>query len=257
MAVEFQDQIKAYDNRRDYIVPGNKEETIDFSVHHLITTGNQAIEDHGYFTLALSGGSTPKAIFQKLSQEKYKDQVDWSKVLLFWSDERAVGPEDDQSNYKMAFTNGMEKLPLNKENIFRMKADLDPEFHAKDYEKILDQKLHMGRFDMVMLGMGDDGHTASLFPKTHALHAPEKKVASNFIPKLDAWRMTLTFPCINDSEVIAIYVLGKNKSETVKKVFTAPHEPDKYPVQNIGTPGHKALWIMDKDAACMLNNKSS
>ncbi|MCP5507552.1 MAG: 6-phosphogluconolactonase [Chlamydiales bacterium] len=221
---------------------------------HFIECANIAIDDHGYFAVALSGGSTPKAIFHGLSSPAFRDQVDWSRVVLFWSDERCVPPDHSDSNYHMAMEAGFSTLPIPIENIFRMKGEDDPEESALKYEKIIADKLGGAPLDLVMLGMGSDGHTASLFPKTHGLHPAKDRLAiANYIPQLDTWRLTLTFRCINEADYIAIYVLGTQKAEMVKKVFNGTFDPDIYPVQNIGTARNHALWIMDDDAAALLS----
>jgi len=244
--------IHAFDDKRNIAIPGNMDETLNFCVNHFIQAAKESIDDHGYFAVALSGGSTPKAIFQSLAHEKNRTLVDWNRVMLFWSDERCVPPEDPQSNYRMAMESGFVHLPIPLENIHRMKGEEDPEENARLYELLINDKLSEEPFDLVMLGMGNDGHTASLFPKTHGLHAPGRLVITNYIPQLDTWRITLTYSCINQAHRIAIYVLGDNKAEIVREVLTSKYDPDTYPVQKVGTPTHKALWIMDTGAARLL-----
>lgn len=243
--------IKMLDDRREIAVPGNYEETIRFSAEYFIHLAHHALNSHGYFAVALSGGSTPKAIFNLLCSPLYKDKLDWSKVKIFWSDERSVSPDDPESNYYMAMKAGFSSLPLKEENIFRMPADEeDIEQAAEKYEKLILKNVPNGKFDLVMLGMGDDGHTASLFPKTHGLHVESKRlVIANFIPQKDTWRMTLTFDAIDQAHHSVIYVIGKSKAKMVKEVLTSSYEPDLYPVQRVGTRTHKALWILDNEAA--------
>jgi len=244
--------IKAFDDRRDLAMPGNKTETVNYCILHFINLANASIEKNGYFSVALSGGSTPKAIFEGLITDKNLDAVDWSKVLLFWSDERCVAPDNPDSNYHMAMEAGFTHLPIPLENIHRMKAEEDPKTGALEYERILDEKLLGQPFDLVMLGMGGDGHTASLFPKTHGLYASKRQVIANFIPQMDVWRMTLTYECINSAKNIVIYVIGDSKAEMVNKIFTGNYLPDVLPIQRVGTQAHKALWILDRGAAKLL-----
>ncbi|MEC7839113.1 MAG: 6-phosphogluconolactonase [Chlamydiota bacterium] len=244
--------IKPYDDRRNIAVPGNSNVTTEYCINHFIETAKKCIQDRGYFAVALSGGSTPKAIFKGLARKENHDIIDWSRVLLFWSDERCVSPNSPESNYHMAMEAGFTHLPIPLENIHRMKAEEDPENNAIAYEQLMEEKLNGEPFDLVMLGMGNDGHTASLFPKTHGLHAPEKKVIANFLPQMDVWRMTLTYECINAAREIVIYVLGESKAEMVNKVFTGSYLPDEFPIQRIGTQNHKALWILDEAAAKLL-----
>lgn len=244
--------IKRFDERRDIVIGGSVKETIDFCIEHFLRVGNKAIADHGFFSVALSGGSTPKAIFEGLCQPYNKDRIDWTKVLLFWGDERAVLPTDADSNYRMAMEAGLKHLPISKDHIFRMEAETDIEKNALEYEQTIREILPSNSFDLVMLGMGDDGHTASLFPYTHALKTSGRLVVGNYIPEKDTWRMTLTFECINQAKNIVIYVLGKNKASMVKQVFTSLYDPTVLPIQQVGTAKHKALWILDGDAAAQL-----
>lgn len=244
--------IESFDARRDIAILPSKEEAVKFATEHFIECANKAISLHGYFAVALSGGSTPKAIYQALAREENRDRIDWGKVLLFWSDERCVPPDHPDSNYKMAMDDGLGSLDIPKEHIFRMKGELHPEESAKEYDLLLNEEVPNERFDLIMLGMGEDGHTASLFPKTHALHTTGRYVTANFVPQMDTWRLTFTYDCINSAENIAIYVLGEKKADIVDKVLNGEHNPDTYPIQNVGTEKRHALWIFDKGAASSL-----
>lgn len=248
--MDWKKLVQGYDEQREIVIPGDEKATLQFCVNHFIEIANQAIEQQSYFAVALSGGSTPKNIFIGLASQQNRKAIDWSKVLVFWSDERSVPPDHPESNYHMAMEAGFKTLPLKSDQIFRMKAEEDIEEQAKEYERLILEKIPSKTFDLVMLGMGEDGHTASLFPKTHALHvSPPRLVVANYIPQKNTWRMTLTYECINSSMHIAIYVIGKNKAEMVKRVFTSPYNPDELPIQKVGTPQHRALWILDKGAA--------
>lgn len=258
MAQAWKETITSFDDRRDIIIPGNAEETITFCAEHFIAIAQNAIAEHGIFSVALSGGSTPKAIYQLLASPKFRPRLDWSHVQLFWSDERCVPLNDPESNYHMAMDAGFASLPIPKQNIFPMPVDNpDLEAAAKNYEELIIEKVPNAVFDLVMLGMGEDGHTASLFPKTHGLHPGNRLAIANFIPQKDIWRMTLTFECINQAHEIAIYVLGKSKAKMLKHILTAPFEPDMLPVQAIGTRTHKALWIADTESTSELYQNSS
>jgi 6-phosphogluconolactonase len=234
--------IKSFDGRRDLALFDNTELALAFAIDHWIKCAEKEIQQKGRFTVALSGGSTPNVIYQKLSE--LPECLDWSKVWLFWSDERSVPATHPDSNYHMAMQNGLAKLPC--KHIFRMKAELDIHEEARNYEALLKQHLGHELFDLVMLGVGEDGHTASLFPNTSALKETDHLVVANYVPEKQTWRMTLTFPCINKSKHTVLYVLGSSKQEIVKKIFTSSHV---FPSSNIGTTTHKALWIMDKSAA--------
>lgn len=248
----WKSKIQGFDDRRDLVIPGSYDKTIQYCVEQFIEIANISIKEHGYFAVALSGGSTPKAIYQALSSQKNKNKIDWSQVLLFWSDERNVPPTDKESNYHMAMEAGFSSLPLKPENVFGMKVENNIENNAFEYEQKIKDHLPNGVFDAILLGMGEDGHTASLFPKTHALKVENRLVTPNFIPQKDTWRMTLTFDCINKAHHILLYVLGKDKAQMVARVLTTSYEPDELPVQKIGTPSHRALWILDQDSSALL-----
>ncbi len=244
---------KFFDDRRDLIVPGNAEETLIFCAEQFLYIGNSAIKENGAFYVALSGGSTPKALFQLLASPAYRSKIDWSNTVLFWSDERNVLPEDSQSNYKMAMDSGLATLQIPEKNIHRMPAEgIEIEEAAKAYEMLIQKVVPNGAFDLVMLGMGEDGHTASLFPKTHGLHTENRLAISNFVPQLNTWRMSLTYECINAAHNISIYIIGKSKALMLKHVLCSPADFDELPIQKIGTRQHKALWIADSDAASEL-----
>lgn len=219
------------------------KEAVDYAVEDLVEKGREAIRSRGIFSIALSGGQTPQSIFKELAKH-HAHSLDWSKVLIFWSDERSVPPQHPDSNYYNAMQSGLQELPLKKENIFRMVAEMDIEENALAYEKLIDSKIPLGIFDFVMLGMGEDGHTASLFPETNGLYSKDRLIIPNFVPKKSTWRMTMTFDCINQARYIAIYVIGPNKKEILSKVLEGPYLPDFLPIQKIGTPSSPAHWIV-------------
>jgi 6-phosphogluconolactonase len=202
---------------------------------------NEAINKRGAFYVALSGGSTPKNIYQRLAKE-YKDALDWKKVHLFWSDERCVPLDHPDSNYKMAMDCGFLTLPILKENIHPF---TDPD----DYERLLEKN----PFDLVLLGMGDDGHTASLFPKTHALHSGQSLAVKNFLPEKEVWRLTLTFKAINQARMLLVIITGKDKAKMLKQIMNGPQDPNTFPIQGIGKEGLIPLFLVDKEAASLLN----
>lgn len=229
------------DERRDLLRFEIEEEAIEFSVKHFIETAKRSIAQRGKFCVALSGGATPKAIYRELS--KRPSALDWSRVWLFWSDERSVLPTHQESNYRMAMEAGLASLPIRE--IFRMVAEENIAESARAYETLL----QANPLDMVMLGMGSDGHTASLFPDTEGVHEKSRLVIENFVPKLNSWRLSLTLPCINAAEVIAIYVMGVGKSEMVAKALGSD---ETIPSQRIGTKSRRALWIVDREAGKLL-----
>ncbi len=233
----------------ELLVPGDYDATLHFSAQHFITTSRDAIHDHGQFFVALSGGSTPKALYEILCQQDYSPEIEWDKVHLFWSDERSVPPTSPDSNYHMAMKAGFEKMLLSPGHIHRMVAEENIEENAKHYEAKILKILDGQSFDLVMLGMGEDGHTASLFPNTAGLKSQNRLVIANYVPQKETWRMTLTLDCINDAAETVFYVMGKSKAEMLSRIFST--EPS-LPCQLVGTPDHPALWIADEAASSLL-----
>ena len=229
-----------FDSRRELFIGKTTEEAVAFAVEHFLDTAKRAIQQRAKFVVALSGGSTPKEIYRRvvLAQD-----LDWTKVFLFWSDERAAPPDHLESNYHMAMEH-FGKVPVPKGQIFRMRAEENIERNAQDYQEKIERYAGKHLFDLVMLGVGEDGHTASLFPETDALLEESRLVVANYVPAKNMKRMTLTFPCINGSRKIAIYALGKSKREIVGKVLHAPILSP-YPASRVGTTERPALWILD------------
>lgn len=239
-----------WDDRRTLIVAGDQKASLLFCAEHFLKAYQESVLLHGSFFVALSGGSTPKAVFSLITNLPYSSKIDWSLVHLFWSDERAVPPDHPDSNFRMAMEAGFSQVGIPSSHIHRMVAEQDIETNAALYESFLRPHLHGKGFDLVLLGMGEDGHTASLFPNTEALHIKDRWVAANYIPQKNTWRMTLTFPCINASRHIAIYVLGESKQEMLKQIFTS--KKPVFPIEFVGTAEHKAIWIADQKAAALL-----
>lgn len=241
-----------FDERRTITIPGDVKATLQFSANHFIEAYKKAILQKNSFKVALSGGSNPKALFTLLTAPPYVQNIDWSKVHLFWSDERAVSAQDPDSNYHMAMESGFSKVGIPTTQIHRMIAEVSIEKQALAYEELLHKEIPKG-FDYLMLGMGEDGHTASLFPQTAGLSTLNRWVIANYIPQKNVWRMTLTFDCINSAQNIVLYVLGKSKQEKVLEIFS--QKSGIYPVERVGTNQHKALWILNDEAAHLLLKK--
>jgi len=232
--------------RRTLSLFPNENEAIDFCVKDFYALARQAIVERGIFTVALSGGSTPKNLYKALASSPLATSIDWNRVCLFWSDERAVPPDDPESNWGMAMQ-FFSKPPLALAQKFRMEADADSlDAAAVRYEKQIMSSCPEQRLDLIYLGMGDDGHTASLFPNTAALQEKKRLVVANFIPEKGVWRMTLTFPCINNARHIVILVFGEKKAAVLQEVF---NKPGVYPISEVGTNEVPALFVCDKAAA--------
>jgi 6-phosphogluconolactonase len=220
-----------------------------------------AVSERGAFSVALAGGSTPKLLYSLLATDSgLRAKVPWDKIQLFFGDERHVGPEDAQSNFKMASDTMISKAPVKAEQVHRMKGEYpDAEKAAREYEQEL--RAHFGlkegdlpRFDLVLVGMGDEGHCLSLFPGTKALHAPAGRiVVSNWVGKLFTDRITITAPVANNAANILFTVAGKEKASALKGVLEGPYEPEQLPSQLLQPTNGHLLWLVDEAAGNMLS----
>lgn len=233
--------INPFDNTREIAIV---DDPVSFATQYFLKLAKDAIVKRGLFTVALSGGSTPKALYNQL--KNYKDAIDWSKVYIFFSDERSVLPTDSESNFFMAMENGFSEIPVPTTQIFRMKAETNIREHAIEYESLIQKYVPNESFDLILLGMGDDGHTASLFPETSALKEKTRKVVENSVPQKSTVRMTFTFPLIENAQHVLFLATGEGKSEMVKKVLTDRKE--KYPAGLVTSSHNKVLWILDKNS---------
>jgi 6-phosphogluconolactonase len=221
------------------------DDPVAFALDYFLKVGQQSILKRGQFSVALSGGSTPKALYNKLKQ--CKDALDWNKVFVFFSDERSVPQTDSESNYKSAMDAGFSSLPIPPSHIFRMKAEEHIEENALIYAQLIKKYVPDQSFDLILLGMGDDGHTASLFPNTLALKEEIHLVVHNFVPQKNTMRMTFTFPLLRKGKHILFLATGLDKSHMVKEVFS--DKKTKYPAASVTSDHNKVLWVLDKNAA--------
>lgn len=202
---------------------------------NFVELSKKSIEKHDRFAVALSGGSSPKAIFNLLATQEYAEKIEWNKVYFFWVDERWVPLNDEKSNAKMTFEALLNHVPVNKDQIFPMYKDgIEPEDYAKEYEqKIRNVVGDEGVFDFILLGMGDDGHTASLFPGENILEENEKWVDAYYLKPQEMFRITLTAPIINKAENILVVAFGENKKHALNEVLSGEYNPKLYPLQLI------------------------
>jgi 6-phosphogluconolactonase len=208
---------------------------------------------------AFSGGSTPKAIFALLADpsHEYRAEVPWEKLEFFFVDERSVGPTDKDSNYGMAKAAMLDKVPLEESQIFRFEGELDPEQAAAKYESAIRAAFRLEgaeipQFDVISLGMGDDGHTASLFPHTAALHEVGRLAVANRVPQKDTWRLTLTWPVINQGRDVSFLVKGGEKAEVLHRVMLGAYDPETLPSQLIRPANGRLTLLLDTEAAALL-----
>lgn len=219
------------------------------AAERIVAAADRAVESKGIFTIALAGGSTPKALYELLANETYHSRIDWTKVEIFFGDERCVPPGHAESNYRMAKDAMLCPVSIPPKNVHRMRGELDPEQAARNYSRMLKEKFGDGGLDLILLGMGDDGHTASLFPHTQALNETQHRCAANYVEKLSTWRITLTASFINRSKEILILVSGAAKAERLREVLEGPRDPLRLPIQLIHPSGGTLTWLVDDAAA--------
>ncbi len=219
-----------------------------------VALSKPAIVEQGRFTVALSGGSTPKALYQLLARESYASQIEWAHVHIFWGDERCVPPDHPDSNYRMTREALLQYVPLLTENIHPLHGDIDPAQASAEYEQQLRMFFGNGLpvLDLILLGMGDDGHTASLFPGTAAIHEQNRWVIGHYIEKLESWRLTLTPLVLNAAENVAFLVAGKSKAERLREVLKGPFQPDVLPSQVVKPTNGHLFWMVDEESAALL-----
>jgi 6-phosphogluconolactonase len=229
------------------------------AAEEFLRVATEAVAQRGSFTVALAGGSTPKALYSLLvSDPAFRGNLPWERLNFFFGDERHVPPDNDQSNFRMANESLFSQAPVPPTQIFRIRAEYpDAEKAALEYEQALRAyfKVKEGeypRFDLVLLGMGDEGHTLSLFPGTKALHASNRAVVRNWVGKLFTDRITLTAPAANQANRVIFMVTRADKAPALKAVLEGPYEPDQLPAQLIQPASGKLLWLVDQAAGSML-----
>ncbi len=225
--------------------------------------GREAIQARGRFIVALSGGSTPRRLYELLSNPPFRGQLEWPFVEFFWGDERAVPPDHPDSNFRMAREAMLAKLDLSDSRVHRIEAErADRTEAARDYQAEIARICGASaegeppRLDLVLLGMGPDAHTASLFPSTEALKEKERWVVANFVPKLAAERLTLTPVILNRAANVIFLVAGDDKADALAEVLEGPPDPERLPTQLIRPESGKLLWLVDRTAASRLERQS-
>jgi 6-phosphogluconolactonase len=217
-----------------------------------VKLGREAIAERGRFAVALAGGSTPKRVYELLASDNYREQLDWSKVHIFFGDERCVPPDNAESNYRMANEALLSRVSLPARNIHRMNGVGDAISNARLYEdemRTFFNDATWPRFDLILLGMGDDGHTASLFPGTEVLMEGEAWVVGLWVEKLGAYRITLTAPAINHAAHILFLVTGENKAARLAEILKGERDPMRLPAQLIKPLDGSPEWLIDKAAS--------
>jgi 6-phosphogluconolactonase len=229
------------------------------TAQYFVEMAGEAVAAQGRARIAISGGSTPKAAFQLLADpsQPWRARMPWDKLDLFWVDERVVPPDHIDSNYRMTREALLDHVPLRPEQVHRMEGELEPALAASRYESDLRNTFRLEgaespRFDLIALGMGDDGHTASLFPHTGAIHEMSRLVTANHVPQKDTWRITLTWPLINHASSVFFLISGQDKAFVLKEVLTGPRDLERLPSQLIWPASGILTLILDKAAAALL-----
>ncbi|WP_207229333.1 6-phosphogluconolactonase [Ktedonosporobacter rubrisoli] len=229
------------------------------AARYIVRIAKESIATHGRFTIALSGGTTPKKLYGLLAEEPYRSQIDWALVEIFWSDERNVPPSSQDSNYYLAKEVLLDKVPLAEKQIHRMPGE-DPDRDAASQAYEADLRRTFGSagipaFDLIQLGMGPEGHTASLFPHQPSLHEQQRLIMPVDVPKPPPPRLTFTPPLLNAAIHVLFLVTGAEKAEAVQAVLEGPHQPDEYPAQIVRPTQGEVTWMFDTAAAANLRNK--
>jgi 6-phosphogluconolactonase len=222
------------------------------AAEHVVEVAARAVARRQRCALALSGGSTPAALYDLLATGAFASRIDWSRLEVFWGDERCVPPDHEQSNYRMARERLLAKVPVPEANVHRIRGEEDPKLAAVAYEELLRRRLGPAGFDLVLLGMGDNGHTASIFPGLSAVTEPSRWVLAQYVEVVGMWRVTLTPAVINSADHVTFLVAGAEKAERLRQVLEGAEQVEVLPSQAI-RPARGALrWLVDAPAAARL-----
>lgn len=227
----------------------------------VVETAARAVDASGRFTLALAGGRAPAPLYRLLATAPYAGQVAWTRTHVCWGDERCVPPSDPASNYRMAHEALLRHVPVPVEHVHRMRGELDPLESVAVYERELRRVFPDAaapkappRFDLVLLGLGPDGHTASLFPSGTAVQERDRWVMAEFVPSVSMWRLTLTPVVLNAARAVVFLVSGGEKADAVTRVLEGPRDPARWPAQVVAPPEGQVRWLMDAEAAVALSD---
>jgi 6-phosphogluconolactonase len=243
----------------EYRVYDSPQQLSRAAAEYFLATTQAAVRAHGVARVAISGGNTPRPVFELLANpaEKFVSAMPWAQMEVYWVDERMVPPDNKDSNYRMTCEAMLDKVSLSPDRIFRIEGELEPEEAAARYESAIRNHLRLEgaqgpRFDLLALGMGDDGHTASLFPHTDAINEMIRIAVANHVPQKDTWRVTLTWPVINEANEVFFLIAGRDKAQPLHDVLLGKYDPETLPSQLIRPSNGKLLLLLDTEAASML-----
>ena len=243
---------------RELTVCSDSTELSRQAAARFVDIARQAVAQQGRFTVCLSGGSTPRGTYALLAREPFRDQMPWPQVHIFWGDERCIPLNHPDNHYRMASDLMLSKVSVPAENIHRMRGEAtDPAQAAKEYEALLRSFFGLSdedvpRFDLILLGMGADGHTASLLPGSAALHERQRLVVANYVLRLGATRLTLTLPVLNHAHQVMFLVVGEHKADAVRTVLQGDDNQPTLPAQLVRSDKGIVLWLVDEAAASRL-----
>lgn len=238
-------------------VSANAQELSRFAAEQFVRLAIEAERKKGLFTIALAGGSTPRNLYQLLAneQEPYRAQLCWEKMYFFWGDERHVSPDHPDSNYRMVSEELLSKVSVPLKNVHRIKSEIaDADEAARHYENTIREFFRLGkgqlpRFDLILLGMGLDGHTASIFPNSDVINEKELLVVAPWIEKLKSYRITLTPPVLNNAASVIFLVSGVEKANVLRQVLKGDYQPERLPAQLLRRATANVLWLVDRQAS--------
>lgn len=221
---------------------------------YIVRVGHEAININGRFVISLSGGHTPEKLYALLASPSFREKINWKKIYFFWGDERCVPLDDERNNAHQAKLIWLDQMPVAPAHIFRIPVNLQPQDAARTYQKEIEDFFgsHPRRFDLMLLGLGENGHTASLFPGTPVVHEQVEGVREVYVEEEKLFRVTMTAPLINQARHILFLVTGENKAGVLEKILNAPYQPDLYPAQLIRSIHGELRWFVDKAAASLL-----
>ena len=235
---------------------GDAEQLANAGAELFVNVAAESTKARGRFRVALSGGSTPKRVYELLATGGYSSRIDWEHVDIFWGDERYVPADDRESNYRMTDQALLQHVPVPEENIHPVPTEISPpedaaEAYGEDIRRTFGDPASVPQFDLVYLGLGTNGHTASLFPHSPALKETSRLVLADFVPEVNTWRISMSVPLLNRGRTVAFLIEGQQKAQVLRDVLLGPRDPERLPAQLIASAG-KLFWLVDEAAAALL-----
>jgi 6-phosphogluconolactonase len=237
-------------------VYGDAEQLASAAAELFVEVASESISARGHFRVALSGGSTPRRVYELLATTAFRSRVDWDHVDIFSGDERYVPADDRDSNYQMTYEALLRHVPVPAANIHRVPTEISPPRAAagayeEDIRQCFRDSVSVPQFDLVYLGLGTNGHTASLFPHSQALQETSRLVLADFVAEVNTWRISMSAPLLNHGRTVAFLIVGEEKAEVLREVLLGPRDPERLPAQLIAPEG-TLLWLVDQAAAALV-----